>query len=294
MDVSSVLAFCRFARNGTAMTLWGSSFYVAVVVPRELRSQLRARYAWPRRASFAALAAAILALLPIQVASLGDGWPDAFDPSTTRALLFETTIGTAWFTQAATTVALLLVPALPWEGRDRTTALFSGLLLASLTLSGHAAMHEAGLGMAHRANDIIHLLAAGFWLGALVPLLPTLSIMREPNHRGAAALALRRFSTLGHGAVILVILTGIANTALVLGRWPTDWTSAYQRLLAAKIVLVTAMTALAVINRYVFVPRISGDPFSATHRIRQATWAEVAIGFGAVALVAIFGQLEPV
>ena len=167
------------------------------------------------------------------------------------------------------------------------------MLLASLTLTGHAALHEGWLGLAHRTNDVIHLLAGGFWFGGLLPLLPTLGLLRDPTRHDGAVVALRRFSTLGHGAVALVLLTGMLNAALILGRWPTAWASLYQRLLIAKILLVAAMTALALLNRYAFVPRLRDRPTDAIRSIRCMALSEVALGLGAVALVALFGLLDP-
>ena len=92
---------------------------------------------------------------------------------------------------------------------------------------------------------------AGPGLGALVPLLIILPMLDVPARRGQAGVALRRFSTAGHAAVALVIATGVLNTLMILGRWPTDLQSPYQALLFAKILLVAAMTVLALANRYI-------------------------------------------
>ena len=70
-------------------------------------------------------------------------------------------------------------------------------------------------------------------------------------------MALRRFSAVGHGAVAVVIVTGIVNTGLILGHWPSDWNSPYQALLMIKIALVIAMALLALLNRYAVVPRLA-------------------------------------
>ena len=54
-------------------------------------------------------------------------------------------------------------------------------------------------------------------------------------------MALRRFSRLGHAAVVIVLATGLVNTWLVLDMWPLDASSSYKKLLLAKIALVTVM-----------------------------------------------------
>jgi putative copper resistance protein D len=102
----------------------------------------------------------------------------------------------------------------------------------------------------------VHLLSGGFWIGCLVPLLICLPQLRNPAQRPDAALALRRFSSLGHVAVALILATGLINTGLILRKLPVDFSSPYETLLAAKIGLVGMMVAIAIINRYIVVPRL--------------------------------------
>jgi putative copper resistance protein D len=102
-----------------------------------------------------------------------------------------------------------------------------------------------------------------------------------------------RFSTVGHWAVALVILSGIGNMLLIVGTVPLNWSFEYQLQLTVKIVLVFAMTMLAIVNRYVFVPRLAREPIyeAALHR---GTIAEIGLGLLVVGLVAWFGMLQPV
>ena len=233
------------------------------------------------------------AALPLETALIGEGWPAALDPTTIREVLFETSVGRAWQAQAVAAVLLGLTLAAPPGRRPTATALASGLLLAGLALTGHAAMHEGWLGVGHRFNDAVHVLSGGAWLGALVPLLPILRALGDPEQRRDAETALARFSTAGHGVVALVILSGVINTILVLGRWPTDWSSPYQAILAAKIALVAAMVCLAIGNRYGFVPRMASHRADAVRAIRTGTIAEMALGLSVIGLVSVFGMLEP-
>ncbi|MEJ0097847.1 MAG: CopD family protein [Bauldia sp.] len=117
--------------------------------------------------------------------------------------------------------------------------------------------------------------------------------MTEPENRHDAGIALRRFSTTGHVVVALIVASGIVNTWLVLGRVPSDWSSPYQALLAVKIALVAVMVGLAVLNRYAFVPAMARDRSRAVRAIRWGTIAEVSLGVCVVALVAVFGMLDP-
>jgi copper resistance protein D len=89
-----------------------------------------------------------------------------------------------------------------------------------------------------------------------------------------------------------VILTGIVNTVLILRNGATKPLSLYQELLAAKIALVVLMIGLALINRYRLAPRLSVQPSAARALIRNSL-AELAIGAAVIALVSLFGLLEP-
>ena len=175
----------------------------------------------------------------------------------------------------------------------RPALALSALLLANLAFVGHAMLQSGPVGWLHHANHMLHLFAAGSWFGSLTPLLLAMRGLDDPDLRKDAAVALRRFSSAGHRAVALVLLTGLLNTALVLGRWPVDWRSPYQALLALKIVLVAAMVGLALVNRYTLVPRITRDPGRTLAQLRRNTQGAVALGAAVLAVVGLLGLLEP-
>jgi putative copper resistance protein D len=106
-------------------------------------------------------------------------------------------------------------------------------------------------------------------------------------------IALWRFSRAGRIAVVVVLLTGVGNTAFVLGPRPDDWSSTYLLLLTLKVALVLAMAALAVVNRYVNVPQLSTNSQHAFNSIRSNSILEIWLGLTIVGLVAAFGTLDP-
>ena len=292
-STAAVLALCRFGQDAAALLLWGASAYLAWLVPKELAAEVVARI---RRGTIPAVVvalAATLAKLPVEAATSGDGWRDGFDPTTVLGVLLETSVGEAWAAQALAASLLALVQAVPSPRRVTATALGSGLLLASLSLGGHAAMHEGALGLLHRASDAVHVLCAGAWLGALWPVLVILDRLGRSEGRSEAGVALLAFSRAGHVAVALVLVSGAVNTALVLGRWPTDPASPYQVLLDAKVLCVAAMVGLALVNRYVVVPRLGRRPAAAV-ALRRATLVEIALGLVVLALVGLLGLLDPI
>lgn len=293
MDPTTALELCRFLHDASLMLLWGACAYLSFLVPRALANTVWRMSAIPFFLIAVIAALTMLISLPAATAIIGNGWSDAIDISTLHDVLFDTTVGQAWQAQAVAAVLMICAFLLPESPRRLGLALASGLGLAALSLTGHASMLDGWLRQAHRANDVLHVLAGGGWLGALVPLIPILRLLSRPECRAEAQLALRRFSTAGHWAVALVILSGIVNTLLILKRLPTDWSSPYQALLAIKIALVAGMSLLAIVNRYVFVPWIGRNPSRALLALRLGSIAEIVIGFVVIGLVAVFGMMEP-
>lgn len=292
--VEAVTALCRFGHDAAALLLWGAAAYVVALLPAGLRGEVTHFLHGFRIGAVGMVVATTLAMLPLEAAAVGEGWRDAVDLATLRAVLTETSVGLAWQAQACAALLLAASLVVPGRWRWRWTAAASGVVVASLALTGHAAMHEGWRGLAQRCNDAGHVLAAGAWIGALLPVLPVVCALDglEGRHQDAG-LALRRFSNAGHVAVALVIASGALNTALVLGRWPSDWTSPYQAMLASKIAVVAAMTGLAIVNRYFVVPRMRrGRPWVGV--VRLAVLVEIGLGLAAVACVSLFGLWDPV
>ncbi|MBB3655667.1 putative copper resistance protein D [Rhizobium sp. BK650] len=292
MTPDTAFVLCRFVFDGAALFFWGSAAYLWLLVPEGLSGSIWARLRVARVAAVALITIATAALLPVRGAMLGNGWADGLDTGTTISMLTGTSIGTAWAWQAVFAVVLLAVTCMSSRRQMAATAIVSALLLCGLALTGHAAMNDGWLRVFHQANDIVHVLAAGAWIGALAPVALVLSRLREHTAGAEAQTALIRFSTAGHMAVALVILSGLANSLLVVGGPPLDWSVPYQRLLALKIGLVVLMVLMAVFNRYGLVPRI-GRSRAAGKALATGTIAEIVIAAGVVALVAWFGTLEP-
>lgn len=292
-SAAAVLALCRFGQDAAATLLWGAAAYLGALVPVGLAAAVAWRLRHLAAAAVAVAALAVAVKLPAEVAGIGDGWRDAVDIGVVRSVLVDTSVGRAWMAEAAAVLLLVAAAFTPVRWRVLAIAASSGLVLASLALEGHATLYEGWLGALDRANDVIHVLSGGAWLGSLAPVLLILAASSGDADRGEVATALRGFSRAGHAAVALVLLSGILSTALVLKRWPLDLASPYEALLDVKIVCVVAMTALALVNRYVLVPRMARAPDGAARALHRGTLAEVPLGLAALALVAVFGFLDP-
>jgi len=290
---TTAIEICRFLHDSALLVLWGTAAFIGFLLPRSLQAETVSRLSsLPVGAAVLSLATTVVTL-PLQAASIGSGWGDAVDWETLGAVLFDSSVGAAWQAQAAAGVALLLAFAVGRKHRMAAVAVCAAMAIATLSLTGHASMGEGWQRIAQRSNDIVHLLSGGAWLGALLPFLVVMKMLDVAELHGPAQLALRRFSTAGHGAVVLVVATGVVNSWMVLGRWPTDWSAPYQLMLSLKIAAVMVMTGLAVVNRYVFVPIIARNPATAIRAIRLASVVEILLGLAAVGLVAVFGTLDP-
>jgi copper resistance protein D len=290
----TALVVCRLLHFAATMLLFGAGGFLWALAPAGLARELAGPVRRMAGAAIVVAAVTALAWLALEAGQMGEGWGDSVNPDTLSAVAFETAFGRIWLWRIG--LALVLLGALA-SGRHDCWPLIvpaSALLLASLGLVGHATMETGTIGALHRLNHAVHLLCAGAWLGGLPPLVFCLARYRDPRLRPEAGLALRRFSGLGHFVVALVVLTGVVNAALTLGRWPTDFPSPYQALLAAKVVVVAAMIALALVNRYVLAPRIKGEAGAALRAIAINSIAEVGLGIAVLALVSVFGTLAPV
>ena len=288
----TALAVCRFAHFMSAMLIFGMSEYLWAYAPRRLRLALSP--AIRRLALIMSLVALVSAIvwLQLEAASMADEWSAALDPNTIGAVLTDTEFGHAW--AAHLVLAAALVAVVLSEARERwgPTLLASAALLASLGLVDHAAMQTGAEGVLHRANDAVHLLSAGAWIGGLVPFAMCLRAYESDKLRKDAVQAMTSFSFWGQFIVAAIVVTGVVNIALTSGHPPIPPTTPYRALLVAKLAIVAVMISLALFNRFILAPRLNASA-TALRALRATSTAEIALGSVVVALVSVFGLLDP-
>jgi copper resistance protein D len=286
------LALCRFAHFMAAMLAFGSSAFLWLYAPTELRRALAPKL---RRlalaASLVALATAIL-WLALEAASMSEDWGAATNPGAIAAVLTDTEFGQTWIAHLAFAAAFVAVAVFAPRDAWGAIAVLGGLTLASLALVGHAAMQTGVVGALHRANHGLHLLTTGAWLGGLIPFVMCLDAYRRGSLRREAVGAMMRFSFYGHFVVAGIVATGVVNIALTSHRLPLPPTTPYRALLDVKIGVVAIMILLAVVNRYGLVPRIKASA-KALAALRRFSLVNVALGTLVVALVSVFALLDP-
>jgi len=197
----------------------------------------------------------------------------------------------------ATVVAIaLLLPG----NRGRWAALVgSTALLGALAWVGHGADDQGADGVFHLSADFIHLLAAGAWIGGLIPLGLLLSRAiadYERNGIEAAHRAVRRFSALGIAAVGALLATGVINTLYLVGSIAALIGTSYGQLLLVKIALFVALVGLATFNREVLTPRLisrRSQVGDVLRKLRRNSFLEAGLGLGVLCIVGLLGTMVP-
>lgn len=242
--------------------------------------------------------------LSVTISSLAELPLGQIDPATAQIILDDTALGTAWKVRIA---ALLLAVAAGLLVRSASAALWlvavaSAAALSSLAWGGHAAAGEGRTLLIGLASDIIHLLAAGIWVGALAVLL---GMTFAPDDRASnqqrrlAHRSLRSFSKVGTIIVLVLIMTGLVNGWSTVGPAQIGVLpeTPYGQLLLIKLGLFGVMLALASLNRFRLTPALgrdltNGDPPSLA-QLRMSLAVETSLVLVILALVAWFGTLEP-
>jgi copper resistance protein D len=239
-----------------------------------------------------------LIMVPCVTAVMAGSADAALDPSTLGAVLVGTAFGRVWCWHLL--VALLLVLAAGTPARWRSGAVLGIALpvLASLGLVGHAAGQGGLAGFGHEVNQSLHLLAAGLWLGGLLPLGWLLRRARHAESEGFAALvreAVPAFSQMGYAAVGVIAITGAINTLILVGSLGGLFGTAYGRLLSLKILLYLTMVAIALVNHFRIAPGLLGEsrPVASAAALYRSVLVEQALGLAILVAVSVLGTWPP-
>ncbi|WP_033791265.1 copper homeostasis membrane protein CopD [Pantoea septica] len=282
----------RALHFAAVMLLAGSAFYTVLLAPTRYRCALGQRLdALMRGCVWLAFVTALL-MLATQLALMSGDWRNLADIEIWRAVL-STRFGTVWQWETGLAGVMLLASLLRNRPRQQAWLIGALLQLGCMALIGHAAMREGVTGALQQINHALHLLGAAFWAGGLLPLLILMDEARQIDRRSDAIRAMMRFSRYGHLAVAVTLCTGIVNGLLIAG-WPRQWHgSLYSELLVAKAALVALMVAIALVNRYVLVPRFRLAGKGAQQKFIRMTQLELLLACAVVGLVSVFATLAP-
>lgn len=252
-----------------------------------------------------AIAGAVLSIAGIVLLAASMAGVDvaAVDAAAVRAILALPGIGTAWIIRMVALLSLV-VAAIAIRGQRRLAVIgtaAAGTALASLAWTGHGNISGGFWAPVHLGADIVHLLAAGAWLGALLALL---ALVGRPAHRvsgdhvAQTHVALAGFSIIGSVMCGLIVVSGLVNSWTVIGldNLGTLFTTIYGWLFISKLTLFTVMLGLAAANRFGLTPaleRAAGDPSRQMQALRTSLLVETSAAILILALVAWLGLLAP-
>jgi copper resistance protein D len=255
--------------------------------------------AWFWRVTTVGAIVALLSALSLMfgvTANMAGSAAAALDPDTIRKVLFTTSFGRVWcwhLVVAVLAIGVCLAPRAPW--RMPAILVLSLLLLVSLGWVGHAVEGQGVARLVHQINQMVHLLAAGLWLGGLLPLAWLLGRARSASGTAWISLArdvVPRFSQMGYAAVALLAATGALNTLLLVGSAQALVGTPYGRLLALKILLFLAMVTVAIFNRFRLLPRLRRETqaSAASAALARSVLCEQGLGLTILASSAFSGR----
>ncbi|MDQ4421619.1 copper homeostasis membrane protein CopD [Sphingobium sp. DEHP117] len=240
----------------------------------------------------------------LMVAGMAGTTVSDIDRELARSILRDTSVGQAFLVRMAAlglaTVVVVATECTSSAAKLATTGL-TGAALGSLAWNGHGAASEGWMAWPHLIADVVHLLTAGAWLGAIACLL-ALVTRQWITHAdlSAARKSLVEFAPVGTWLVALLVLTGAVNTgALLVAADPEEpEQSRWLLLLAAKLVVFAMMLGLAALHRFRLAPGLeaaveSGQIRAARRKLRMSLSLELFGGLAILAVVAWLGLLEP-
>ena len=259
------LVCSRLLHDGALIILFGASLFPLYAFSNRA-SDLTARL--DRQLQRTLTAATLVALLSgvswllFTTADMTGTSLGALDWTALWSVLGETAFGQIWLARLTLIVAIVgFVRFRKSLTRDHPLLFptLSAAALASLAGVGHTQVNEGIARAVQIGADSAHLLAAGAWLGGLVPLAIILAMVRRiPSQQGDLDISnvLLRFSGMGITAVAVLVGSGSLNSAFLVGSFANLAQTPYGQLLLVKLGLFGGMLTLATLNRYWLLPSL--------------------------------------
>jgi copper transport protein len=266
--VGVLYAIARFTVFASLALLIGAAAFLVFLWPRARESKGAARIVWTGWIGAVVATAVGIPLEGAYAGALPLG--DVFDPSVTGDVL-DTRFGRVWLLRLV--LLVLAIPLLRMLVNRRpvieyplprwwppAAAVVGGALLFTPGLSGHASSGRL-VPLAIPA-DAIHLGAVSLWLGGLVVLVV---VVLRPKNIDELREVVPRFSRLALAAVGVIVATGAFQAWRQLGSLSDLRDTDYGKLLAAKLITVSALIITAafsreIVNRRFLAPRPAPAP----------------------------------
>ena len=271
-------AAARGVHTGALLTAFGTLMFVAVVLRRsEADGALMGRLERLARGSVMMALGAGLAWLVLRASLIAEARGVAEALAATPVVAGQTQFGRILLGRLGLLAILVLMP----RGGVAPRIGIAGVALALQGWLSHAGAADGAAGRDLLVAETVHVLAAGAWLGSLLPLLTSLR-GATPALRQAM---LRRYFPLGLIAVLLIGLTSVAQGKVLVGSLPGLVGTAYGHFVLMKTGLLAGLLVCAALNRFVLGGRIAG--------LRRSVASEAGLGGMLVLAAAMLAQVTP-
>ena len=134
--------------------------------------------------------------------------------------------------------------------------------------------HTVDLGILAQLALGLHILAIGWWIGALWPLWYACKTLDSPSLQQVMI----RFGQLAVYAVALLIAAGLFLATQLVSSVSELWSTDYGRILSVKLLGVAAILSLALFHKMRLVPALSSDP-KGTRHLSRSIQIEMVLAF---------------
>jgi len=305
MDWANVIV--RFALYLDLMLIFGVPLFALYSLNSLERGSATAKQFVAKSKVLAVIAILLSIVGLINSTRMMSGAESYFDiaPNAFFMVLFEMSFGTALLIRLAAlalfvTIATSILTKRPSSQLVLMSAL-GAIALATLAWGGHGVMNEDVKGFVHLGADIVHLIAAGAWIGALASFMLLLRWAPKGGRAEVQQLGrmLNGFAIMGSVVVATLLVTGTINYLMIAGlNFGRVFTTTYGILLAIKLVFFLAMLALAAANRYRLTPMLEASIASDNHgpaiaSLKSSLVLESGCALLILALIACLGMLNP-
>ncbi|ACB97031.1 copper homeostasis membrane protein CopD [Beijerinckia indica] len=309
--LEAALIASRLLHYTASIVLFGASLFPFYATPKGQGPKFLLRFFDTTRfaAAIAVLVSGIL-LFVCTIATMSGTPAGIFDQDILWSVFTDMDYGGVWLARMVMAILLLGVirtPFVPPESshREAAAAVLSAILLVTLTAVGHAQADDGIASSIHWGANGVHLLAAGAWLGGLLPLgfaltteISAVETSHEKTHGVDIEDILLRFSGMGYGAVSLLVASGLVNSWFLVGSLSRLVGTHYGQLLLVKLGFFGATLTLAVLNRFWLLPSLLQTRESEARilwlkRLRRHVIGEQILGFVILFIVSLLGTMQP-
>jgi putative copper export protein/mono/diheme cytochrome c family protein len=275
-----VVALLRGTHVAALVSLFGTLVFLTLVVPSAMAEAAIEAPHLRRRLLRLARISAVLALvfgiawLAVESAVIAGAGSAAMTLHAVPVVALRTQFG-QWLLVRGVLLLVVLSLLGSWRAGNAVATVLAAIALVLQPMLGHAGALGGSLGTTLIISEVLHLLAAGAWLGSLLPLFITIGTL--PHN--AAATACRSFTPVGLSAVLVLGGTATVQVTEFMGGLPGLFGTGYGHVALVKLGLFVVLLALAALNRLALTDRLAGPaPDAARRHMRVSVATEAVLG----------------